>query len=110
MTTMLYRDASHPDVRPDRVQDIWGTRMEVEVFEDDALDGTDAEGWRAHPNDVITPDAEPSVLDGTVAEVAATLPGLSRDALEALLAAERAGKTRKGVVEAIEGALAALTA
>lgn len=50
-----------------------------------------------------------SVLDGTVAGVTAALDGLDVEALDALLAAERAGDARKGVVEAIEKARAALS-
>jgi hypothetical protein len=54
-------------------------------------------------------DVDLSVLDGTVSEVTAALDGLDAEALAALLKAERNGNTRKGVVEAIEKAQAALS-
>ena len=50
-----------------------------------------------------------SVLDGNVTDVTAKLPEFSRDYLEALLAAEKAGKTRVTVVAAIEAALTGAT-
>lgn len=47
-----------------------------------------------------------TLLDGTVEDVAKGLAGLADDDFAALLAAERAGKTRKGVIDAIEEARA----
>lgn len=41
------------------------------------------------------------ILDGTAAQIADALPSLADEALLALLAAEEAGKTRKGVIAAI---------
>lgn len=41
------------------------------------------------------------ILDSTAPEISAALPSLSDEALLALLAAEEAGKTRKGVIAAI---------
>lgn len=43
-----------------------------------------------------------SILDGTVEQVTAALPGLTAEQLDALLAAEQSGKDRKGVIDAIE--------
>lgn len=51
-----------------------------------------------------------SLLDGNVEEVTAGLAGLNAEQLAALLEAEKNGKTRKGVFEAIEAAIAALNA
>lgn len=54
------------------------------------------------------PKAETDVLDlldGNVEEIGAAIPDLTNEELEMLLSAERDGKTRKGVVEAIEAAL-----
>lgn len=55
------------------------------------------------------PDAELlKLLDGTVATIGEALPLLDRAQLETLLAAETAGKTRKGVLEAINDLLETL--
>jgi hypothetical protein len=49
------------------------------------------------------PPADPvlALLDHKTADIADALPGLDDDALARLAAAEQAGKTRKGVIEAI---------
>jgi len=47
-----------------------------------------------------------TLLDGNVEDVKAGLSGLDATQLAALLAAEKAGKTRKGVLDAIEAAQA----
>ena len=49
---------------------------------------------------------ESDVLDGTVAEITATLPDMTDDQLLALEAAEIAGKTRKGLMAAIKAEMA----
>ncbi len=46
--------------------------------------------------------AKVDLLDGTVAEITAALPDMDDDALLALLEAEEAGKTRKGLIAAIK--------
>lgn len=51
-----------------------------------------------------------SVLDQSIPKVAEAIEGLDVDTLEALLDAETAGKTRKGVTEALEAAIAAAKA
>lgn len=51
--------------------------------------------------------SETNLLDLTVREIAAELPNLSTESLEALREAEAAGKTRKTVIEAIDEELAA---
>ena len=48
------------------------------------------------------PEGSPDLLDKTAPEIIAALPGLSDEDLLALLDKETAGKTRKGVVAAIE--------
>lgn len=50
------------------------------------------------------------LLDSSIDDVKAGLAGKSAEDLEALRAAEADGKTRKGVLEAIAAALAALDA
>lgn len=61
--------------------------------------------------DDAPPPADPanvdlSILDGAVTKVIAALEGKSPGELKALLEAEKNGKTRQGVVHAIEKALA----
>ncbi len=51
--------------------------------------------------------SETNLLDLTVREIAAELPNLSTETLEALREAEAAGKTRKTVIDAIDEELAA---
>lgn len=50
-----------------------------------------------------------NLLDGTTAEVKAKLPELTIGDLQALRAAEDAGKTRKGLLEAIDAEIKART-
>jgi hypothetical protein len=52
---------------------------------------------------------EPSLLDGNAETVKAGLAGMSAEDLTALRGQEEAGKTRKGVIAAIDEALAALS-
>lgn len=49
------------------------------------------------------------LLDGTVADIRAKFGELSTDDLTALKAAEEAGKTRKGLIEALTAEIAART-
>lgn len=51
-----------------------------------------------------TPEPEPllGLLDNNIAEIVPHLANLDRTALDTLMAAERAGKTRKTLIEAIE--------
>ena len=51
--------------------------------------------------------SDTNLLDLTVREIAAELPSLSTESLEALREAEASGKTRKTVIEAIDEELAA---
>lgn len=51
--------------------------------------------------------SDTNLLDLTVREIAAELPNLSTESLEALREAEASGKTRKTVMEAIDEELAA---
>jgi len=48
-----------------------------------------------------TPESEPTLIDGTVPEITAGLPGLSDEELAQLEADEEEGNTRKGVMKAI---------
>jgi hypothetical protein len=51
---------------------------------------------------------EPSLLDGTIPDIVAQLDGLTAEQLDKLAEEERAGKTRAGVLKAIEDAKADL--
>jgi|GEM_PF-5441524 len=53
-------------------------------------------------------DVYANILDGTIAEIADAITGLNEAELNELLTNEESGKTRKGVVEAISGALKTL--
>ncbi len=68
-----------------------------------------SKGWYLHPSDFpkapARASAEPTLLDKTAREIEVELPGLSLSELEDLLKAETAGKSRKGVISDIEGAI-----
>lgn len=53
----------------------------------------------------VQPGPQASILDGTVAEITPKLAALSDDELAKLRADEEAGKTRKGVIAAIDAEL-----
>jgi len=67
------------------------------------------EGWSLTKEDGFgekSADApEPSILDGNAKDIEAALPDLPLEELEILKAAETAGKTRKGVLAAIDAAI-----
>ena len=48
---------------------------------------------------------EKTLLDGSAKEIEAALPALELEELEALKAAETSGKTRKGVLAALDAAI-----
>lgn len=49
----------------------------------------------------------PSVLDQSIPKIVKAIEGQDAETINALLEAEEGGKTRKGVIEALEAALAA---
>lgn len=73
--------------------------------------GVNPASTRYNPPSDGEPKQEPwaalDLLDGTVAEAKSKLPYLSVDDLQALKAAEEAGKTRKSLIDAIEAELSA---
>lgn len=85
-----------------------GQEVDVPDHFIDALENsgviTDPPNLSANPT---TPPTEDSILDGNVSEVTAALEGLPEDDLQELLSAEQAGKTRKGVVAALNKAIEA---
>lgn len=76
---------------------IVGAADEEDVARDAGF-GDLARALSAEPEDKPAGD----ILDGTAPEITAALPGMDDDALLALLEAEEAGKTRKGVIAAIK--------
>ena len=54
------------------------------------------------------PEEEPAdILDGTVVSIVAQFPSMTRAQLEELRAREQAGKTRKGLIKALDEAIEA---
>lgn len=103
---LLYKRAEGGNSQP-----IWGLgNFEVlEVADADAQAVAEADGWTVTPQSGDAPSvpAAFSLLDEKVAVIVEHLPALTPDELDELLAAEKAGKTRKGVIEALEEAIAA---
>lgn len=97
-------------------EEVWGVPVDtLRVADEVAEASAHEEGWSA-VEELFDEDgklreveaAALSLLDGKVADIVAVLPQLTAEELEALKADELAGKTRKGVLEGIEAALAAL--
>lgn len=88
--------------KKDRPAWFYGPDGEARIFEE----GEDPPaGWKDHQpkaEDEGTPPAEPSLLDGNAETVIEALPSLSDDELAGLKADETAGKSRKGVLAAID--------
>lgn len=93
----LYRDGS--DIEWDRRR--VGFRI---VTDADDHETALSEGWR-EADAYLSGAASLTLLDATAKEIAAVLPELTLDELEALKAAETAGKTRKGVLADIDAAI-----
>lgn len=64
-----------------------------------------ADGWREAADFLAGPAAHKTLLDENAKTIEARLPDLDLAALEKLLADEKAGKTRKGVLAMIEAAI-----
>lgn len=95
----MYRDGAAFD---------WDGRMvdHRHVHSQDEYDQAIKDGWALPYDFLAAPVAEKSLLDLTAPEIAAALPSKSGEELLALYDAEKAGKTRKGVLAAIEEAIA----
>lgn len=107
--TALYRPGPAPN------PEVYGRCVEVAVFPADEVPAALEAGWYRKPWDVPEPGdapnaAELEILDGNAASIAELLPAMTRDELEGLKVAETNGKTRKGVIAAIEKAIAELEA
>lgn len=101
--------AEYPRIlyKPGAAEDAWGVKVDtLTVNDDDELAAAMAEGWARTPNG--NADVKPySLLDQPVAEIIEVLPALTKDELVKLLADEQAGKTRKGLVAALDKAIEA---
>lgn len=102
-------------VNEDALEALKNAHVEFEILEQhkqESLDDTTADEEPEVGENVPTTEANSgvdlSILDGTVSEVSSALPGLPREALEELKQAEDNGNTRKGVIKAIDEALANL--
>lgn len=95
---MLYRDGS--DIEWD------GRKVAIHTVADaEEHESAVADGW-AEAADFLSAEAnDRSLLDHTAKEIEAALPSLDLEELETLKTAEKAGKTRKGVLAAIDAAI-----
>lgn len=103
-TTMLYRPGS--EVNPEA----WNLPIDTVIVPDDGIETALSQGWFTHPAHfpvVLESGPYDDFLDNNVSEIVPLLADLSADELSALLLAEKAGKTRKGLLAEIERALAA---
>lgn len=95
---MLYRDGTEFE---------WdGRPTDTLVVTDNAeFEAAIDDGWLIPRDYLGSTKAEVSLLDKTAKDIEAELPNLDLDALEKLKADETDGKTRKGVLAAIEAAI-----
>lgn len=112
--TMLYRP------REALNDQAWNLPFDITVVADPDIQDAEAEGWmlaadalawHADPKGKPAPEPGPydSFLDASVADILPLLDEMSAAELTQLLAAEQGGKTRSGLVGAIEKAIAAKT-
>lgn len=93
--TMLYKSG------PANVE-LGGRKLVYRAYDDSDIEAAEADGWHRCPDDAEAPRVEPSLLDRTAKDIEAALPGLTDEELLATLDGETTGKTRKGVIAAIE--------
>lgn len=101
---LLYRKGD------DGEHQVWGHKVDLrEVHDAEQLKEALGAGWTLRPdghNDEPKQASEFALLDEPVKAIKAELPKLTDEELLTLLEAEQRGKTRKGVVEALEEAVA----
>lgn len=95
---MLYRDGDDYE---------WDGRKVaiLTVHAADEHEAALADGWAEAAAFLSAEANDRSLLDCTAKEIEAALPELDLDELETLKAAEKGGKTRKGVLAAIDAAI-----
>lgn len=101
MTVMLYQPADEEN------PEVWGMRVAYQIVDEGEVEDALANGWFRHPNDIEMEREAPGILDHAAKNIPALIVGLSEAELTALLEAEQAGKTRKGVITLLEEALTA---
>lgn len=109
--TMLYRKRDTINA------EAFNLPLDTIIVADDDIGGAMAEGWLdalsaiASLDVKVAPEPGPydSFLDASVAEITPLLDDMTADELTQLLAAEQGGKTRAGLVTAINKAIAAKT-
>lgn len=114
-TTMLYRK------RDEKNAEAFNLPLDTIIVVDGDVEGAMAEGWLHAAEAIASLDAKPepkaapepgpydSFLDANVADILPLLDDMTAAELTQLLAAEQGGKTRSGLVGAIEKAIAAKT-
>lgn len=106
--TMLYRPRETPN------EQAWNLPFDITVVDDTDIADAQAEGWMLSADALAwraTPEPGPydSFLDASVAEITPLLDEMTADELTQLRAAEQGGKTRAGLISAIDKAIAAKT-
>lgn len=102
--------SSYPKLlyRPGQEELCWGVMVDTLRVHDPAeRDAALADGWYLEPVFDAPSAPTPGLLDNNAATIIAALSDLTADELKALKADEITGKTRKGVIAAIDAALAA---
>lgn len=109
-TTMLYRPREAPNA------EAWNLSFDTTIVADEDIEDAKAEGWMLSADALAwhaapKPSAGPydSFLDANVAEIVPLLADMTVEELTQLMAAEQGGKTRAGLVAAINKAIAAKT-
>lgn len=106
--TMLYRK------RAEKNAEAFNLPLDTIIVADDDIGGAMAEGWLDAASAIASltspkPGPYDSFLDATVAEITPLLDEMTADELTQLRAAEEGGKTRAGLLTAIDKAITAKT-
>lgn len=106
--TMLYRKREEVNA------EAFNLPLDTIIVADEDVEGAMGEGWLDAASAIASlkdtaPGPFASILDGTVAEVKTLLDQMTADELADMHAAEMNGKTRDGLIYAINKAIAAKT-
>jgi hypothetical protein len=100
---VLYREGG--------VHEVWGRNVSLrDVHDEDQLQDALKGGWSLRPdghNEEPAHQSEFAILDAKIPDIKAALPKLTDDEILALYEAESRGKTRAGVIAALEAAMEA---
>jgi hypothetical protein len=103
-TTMLYRKGASVNA------EAFNLPLDTVIVADIDIEGATAEGWLDAVSAIASLDgASPyaEILDGTVKEIESLFDAMSADELRDMRVAEEGGKTRSGLIAAIDKAIAA---